>query len=88
MFDFASLDHEPFMREALKEAECALQEGERPIGAVVVHNGKIVGRGRAQHKTRHSEIAHAEMNALLAAEQFIYAHIHDGSCCTRPSSRA
>ncbi len=78
MFDFNALDHQAFMREALKEAECALQEGERPIGAVVVYDGKIVGRGHAQHKTRHSEIAHAELNAMLDAKKLIHDHIHDG----------
>jgi len=75
--DFEALDHEYFMREALKEAELAGQAGERPIGAVVVHDGRVIGRGRAQHRTRQSEIAHAELNALLQAEKYIYAHIHD-----------
>jgi tRNA(adenine34) deaminase len=77
-FDFDALDHENFMREALKEAELAGQEGERPIGAVIVHQGQVIGRGRTQHRARHSGIAHAEMNALLQAEQYIHAHIHDG----------
>jgi tRNA(adenine34) deaminase len=77
-FDFDALDHEIFMREALKEAELAGQAGERPIGAVIVHQGQVIGRGRAQHRARHSGIAHAEMNALLQAEQYIQAHIHDG----------
>jgi tRNA(adenine34) deaminase len=77
-FDFDALDHEHFMREALLEARLAGQAGERPIGAVVVHKGQIIGRGRAQHQARKSEIAHAEMNALLQAEQYIYAHVHDG----------
>ncbi|MBI5303470.1 MAG: nucleoside deaminase [Chloroflexi bacterium] len=78
MLDFDSHDHEFFMREALSEAARALSEGERPIGAVIVHDRKIVGRGRAQHNARHSEIAHAELNALLDAEKFIHDHIHDG----------
>jgi tRNA(adenine34) deaminase len=77
-FDFDTLDHEHFMKEALVEADLAGQAGERPIGAVIVHAGQIVGRGRAQHNARKSEIAHAEMNALLQAEQYIHAHIHDG----------
>ena len=76
--DFEALDHEAFMREALKEAELAGLAGEMPIGAVVVHAGRVVGRGRAQHRFRKSEIAHAELNAMLQAEQFIQAHIHDG----------
>jgi len=75
--NFDDLDHERYMREALKEAELALQQGERPIGAVIVHNGKVVGRGRARHRERRSEIAHAELNALLEAEQYIHAHIHE-----------
>ncbi len=75
--DFDDLDHERFMCEALKEAELALQQGERPIGAVIVHNGKVIGRGRAQHQKRKSKIAHAELNALIQAEQYIRAHTHE-----------
>ena len=77
-FDFDAIDHEIFMREALKEAELAAQAGERPIGAVIVHRGQVIGRGRAQHLARQSGIAHAEMNTLLQAEQYLRAHIHDG----------
>lgn len=76
--DFDTIDHELFMREALKEAELAGLEGEMPIGAVIVYEGRVVGRGRAQHRTRQSEIAHAELNAMLQAERFIQAHIHGG----------
>jgi len=65
------------MREALREAETALQQEERPIGAVIVHRGKIVGRGRAQHKKRHSEVAHAELNALIQAERYLSDHTHE-----------
>ena len=43
-FDINSIDHEFYMREALVEAELAMKAGERPIGAVIVHNGQIVGR--------------------------------------------
>ncbi len=74
---FDALDHECFMREALQEAALACQQGERPIGAVIVHDGHVVGRGRAQHLARASEIAHAEMNALLQAEQYVHAHQHE-----------
>ncbi len=75
--DFPSLKHDLFMREALKEAERALQAGERPIGAVVVHRGKIIGRGQATHTKRHSEIAHAELNALIQAEKYLRDHNHE-----------
>ena len=76
--DFSSHDHQHFMREALREAEQAGLAGEIPIGAVIVHNGIIIGRGRARHAERHSEIAHAELNALLDAEKYIHDHIHAG----------
>ena len=75
--DFNALDHQHFMREALSQAEQAGLAGETPIGAVVVHNGRVIGRGRASHQMRHSEIAHAELNALLQAERYIHDHIHD-----------
>ena len=75
-FDFNSLDHIFFMREALKEAEMAMQAGERAIGAVIVHDGKIVGRGRAEHLKRHNRLAHAELNALLATAASLYDHPH------------
>jgi tRNA(Arg) A34 adenosine deaminase TadA len=76
--EFAALHHERFMRQALSEAELAGQSGERPIGAVIVHRGEVVGRGRASHLGRRSKIAHAETNALYAIEQYAYAHKHDG----------
>ena len=78
-FDFNALDHTFFMREALKEAELAMQAGERAIGAVIVHNGKIVGRGRAEHLKKHNRLAHAEMNALLATATSLYDYPHDNA---------
>ena len=71
-FDFNSLDHIFFMHAALEEAKLALQAGERPIGAVIVHNGKIIGRGRAQHKNTRNRLAHAELNALLSVASSLY----------------
>lgn len=78
-FDFNTLDHEYYMREALKEAEISLKAGERPIGAVIVHDEKIIGRGRAQQLARKSEIAHAELNAILQAESYLCENTH-GEC--------
>jgi tRNA(adenine34) deaminase len=75
--DFETLDHPKFMREALKEAELALQQEEMPIGAVIVHRGKVIGRGRAQHQKRHSEVAHAELNAMIQAERYLRDHNHE-----------
>lgn len=76
--DFDALDHEQFMREALHEATLAWQQGERPIGAVIVCDGVVVARGRARHQERRSDLAHAELNALLEAEQFLADH--HGQC--------
>lgn len=78
-FDFDSLDHVFFMQEALKQARLAMQAGERPIGAVIVHNGKIVGLGRAEHQGKHSRLAHAELNALLATATSLYDFPHDNA---------
>lgn len=71
-FDFNALDHPFYMRAALREAELALQAGERPIGAVIVHNGQIIGHGRAQHKNTRNRLAHAELNALLSMANRLY----------------
>jgi tRNA(adenine34) deaminase len=75
--DFAALDHIHFMKEALKEAEVAVQSGELPIGAVIVHEGKVIARGHAHHVARGSKIAHAEMNALLEAERYLNGCPHE-----------
>ena len=77
VFDFNALDHPFYMSEALKEAALAMQAGERPIGAVIVHRGQIVGRGRAEHIGRHNRLAHAELNALLATATSLYDFPHD-----------
>ena len=76
-FDFASMDHEYFMREALKEAEIAAQAGEIPVGAVIVHTNRIVGRNHAKHEMLKSDIAHAEMNVLIQAEQYLAVQARD-----------
>lgn len=59
-------DHQ-FMQEALKEAEKSLAEGGVPIGAVLVKNGHIVGRGHNQLLQKGSVILHGEMNCLESA---------------------
>ncbi|MCD6338984.1 MAG: tRNA adenosine(34) deaminase TadA [Verrucomicrobia bacterium] len=59
---------ERFLREALREARKAFREGEAPVGAVVVHKGRIIGRGRNQVELLKDATAHAEMIALTAAQ--------------------
>ncbi len=60
-------DDERFMREALAEADKALARGEVPIGAVVVYDGRVVGRGHNLRETARDPTAHAELIALRAA---------------------
>lgn len=55
------------MKEALKEAEKAVAMGEVPIGAVVVKDGIIIGRGHNKTETAKDPTAHAEMEAIRAA---------------------
>ncbi|WP_072500290.1 tRNA adenosine(34) deaminase TadA [Olsenella phocaeensis] len=60
---------EAFMREAIEEARLAAQEGEVPIGAVVVCDGRVVARGRNRRELDHDPSAHAEFSALVKASQ-------------------
>lgn len=64
-------DDEKYMREALNEAHEALQADEIPIGAVVVANGRVIGRGHNLTETLHDVTAHAEMQAITAASEFL-----------------
>ena len=59
--------HERWLGEALREAAAAAAEGEVPVGAVVVRDGSILGRGRNQVETLRDPTAHAEILALGAA---------------------
>ncbi len=62
---------EYFMRKALDEAAAALEEDEIPIGAVVVHNQKIIGKGHNQTERLRDVTAHAEMVAITAASSHL-----------------
>ncbi len=64
-------EDERFMREAIAEARKALAQDEIPIGAVVVANGMIIGRGHNLTETLHDVTAHAEMQAITAAEEYL-----------------
>lgn len=63
------------MFAALQEAEKALEEDEVPIGAVVVHNNKIIGRGYNQTERLNDSTAHAEMLAITAASNHLKSKI-------------
>ncbi|MCX6169495.1 MAG: nucleoside deaminase [Ignavibacteriales bacterium] len=53
-----------FMQAAIEEAQLGLNEGGIPIGSVIVHNGKIIGRGHNRRVQKESAILHGEMDAL------------------------
>ena len=60
-----------YMFSALKEAENALEFNEVPVGAVVVNNGRIIGKGYNQTESLKDPTAHAEMIAITAAANFL-----------------
>lgn len=64
-------EDEKYMRLALHEAQLALEADEIPIGCVIVANGQVIGRGHNLTETLHDVTAHAEMQAITAAEETI-----------------
>lgn len=63
--------HSEWMEEAYKLAELALEQGEVPIGAIVVSNQQIIGKGYNQTERLKDATAHAEMIAITAAANFL-----------------
>jgi tRNA(adenine34) deaminase len=59
------------MIEAMNMAEVAFSNNEVPVGAIVVHNGEIIGRGFNQVIAKNSVSSHAEINAINQASQFL-----------------
>ena len=64
-------EKEFFMREALKEAQKAYDQAEVPIGAVVVLNGEIIGRGYNIREKEQDATLHAEIKAIRQANQHL-----------------
>jgi tRNA(adenine34) deaminase len=62
-------DDKYWMRLALREAEKALEQKEVPVGCLVIHENKIIGRGYNQREMLNDSTAHAEMIAISAACQ-------------------
>jgi len=60
-----------FMKKALQEAEAAFENGEVPVGAVVVVNNRIIGRAHNLTERLKDVTAHAEMQAITAASNFL-----------------
>jgi creatinine deaminase len=82
---------DPFMAAAIEEARQGLAEGGIPIGSVLVHDGRIVGRGHNRRIQRGSPTLHGEMDALENAgrlparvyrESVIYTTLSPCAMCT------
>jgi cytosine deaminase len=82
---------DPFMQVAIEEAEAGLAEGGIPIGSVLVHQGRILGRGHNRRVQRGSATLHGEMDALENAgrhsakvyqESVIYTTLSPCSMCS------
>ena len=80
-----------FMRAAIEEAEKGLAEGGIPIGSVLVHGGRILGRGHNRRVQKGSAVLHGEMDALENAgrhpgrvyrESTIYTTLSPCAMCT------
>ena len=62
---------EKYMREAIRQAKKAWKLDETPIGCVIVHEGRIIGRGYNRRNTDKSPLAHAEISAIRKASKKI-----------------
>ena len=80
-----------FLKAAIEEAKRGLAEGGIPIGSVLVHNGKIIGRGHNRRVQKGSAILHGEMDALENAgrlpasvykESMLYTTLSPCPMCT------
>ena len=65
--------HEYYMRMALAEAEAALAEEEVPVGAVIVHDDRVIAAAHNQREQLHDPTAHAEMIAITQATSSLSA---------------
>ncbi len=67
-----------YMKEALILANKAGQEGEVPVGAVIVKDGKIIARGRNQREKKQNALSHAEIEAINEACEKLHSWRLDG----------
>ena len=64
-------EDEKYMREAVRQAKKAYALGEVPIGCVIVHDKKVIGRGYNRRNTDKSTLSHAEITAIRKASKVI-----------------
>ena len=67
----APFDDNYFMKKAIQEAELAFEQGEVPVGAIIVAKNRIIGRAHNLTEQLHDVTAHAEMQAITSAANFI-----------------
>jgi len=71
-------DDNYFMKKALQEAEAAFEKGEVPVGAIIVVQDRIIARAHNLTELLHDVTAHAEMQAITAAANFLGGkYLHD-----------
>ena len=63
------MDHELYMRQALELAKEAAAAGEVPVGCGIVHEGRVIGRGRNRREEKQAVSSHAEMEAMAEANE-------------------
>lgn len=85
------MSDDPFLRAAVEEARLGLREGGIPIGSVLVHEGRILGRGHNRRIQKGSSTLHGEMDALENAgrlpakvyrESILYTTLSPCAMCT------
>ena len=64
--------HEDWMKKCLRLATKAMLEDEVPVGAIVVHKGKIIGQGYNQCNSLNDATAHAEMLAMIKSSKSLF----------------
>lgn len=64
-------EHEKYMKAAIREARKALKLNEVPIGCVIAHNDRIIGRGYNRRNTDNSALGHAEITAIRKANKVL-----------------
>jgi len=72
--DISGFDHQHYMDVALEEAEIAGRRGDLPIGAILVHDGEVIGKGSNRIYTTRTSINHAEMTVLQLHASYLYDH--------------
>ena len=75
-----NLSDESYMRQALREAESALSQDEVPVGAVIVHGGRVVAAAHNERESLRDPTAHAEMIALTQASTTLNSWRLDDCC--------